>query len=159
MASLFPCQPEGGSLAGEVTRGLSTAGCCHLACEFVAKQLKEPAEQVSVCIPSPGPNSVVIPIGWALQAVAETPYHLRSLVGDYMCVCYEQPTPRAPVEGCDTTWAFQIESWSVHAYSPWSLLAPNCCGCFMSPGQAAPTHLAWNALPASPPSARFVSCP
>lgn len=27
----------------------------------------------------------------------------------------------------------------------------------MSPGQAAPTHLAWNAPPASPPSARFVS--
>lgn len=80
-----------------------------------------------------------------------------------MCICCEQSIPCAPVEGCDTTWAlctacaFQIESWSVHAYSPWSLLASNCCGCFMSPGQAAPTHLAWNASPASPPSARFVS--
>lgn len=33
-------------------------------------------------IPSPGPNSVAIPIGWALQAVAETPYPLRSLGRD-----------------------------------------------------------------------------
>lgn len=67
-------------------------------------------------IPSPGPNSVAIPIGWALQAVAETPYPLRSLGRDSMCVSYEQPAPRAPVEGCDTFWAlctacaFQIES-------------------------------------------------
>lgn len=86
----------------------------------------------SQSIPSPGPDSVVIPIGWALQAVAETPYPLRSLAGDYMRVCYEQSIPCAPVEGCDSTWAlciacaFQIESWSAHAYSlgvSWPLTA------------------------------------
>lgn len=70
---LCPCQPGGGSLAGEVTRGLSMAGSVAVIWP------------VSFCGQATQRNPLAIPIGWALQAVAETPYPFRSLGRD--CVC------------------------------------------------------------------------